>query len=122
MKKIVGLGLVLGVIALALSFAPVSADPSPPPNDNVCICHNTQHHQNNEGDANANQKIVVICVDPNSNTVTAHMKHGDDIVGPGGECGQECDIFTGPFPSCCDQFTALECAQAPSPLCQEACF
>jgi hypothetical protein len=105
MKKVLGLGFVLGVLALALSIAPATADPNPPPNDNVCICHNTQHHQNNQGNANANQKVVIICVDPHSNRIPAHTKHGDAVVTSPGECGVLiCDEETGPFPECCNEF------------------
>jgi hypothetical protein len=81
MKKTVSLGFAFVLVALAASLTvPAAAVPEDPPDDNVCICHNTQHHKNNEGEANENQKTVIICVDPNSNVIPAHEKHGDAIV------------------------------------------
>jgi hypothetical protein len=106
MKKSVNWGLALVLVALAAIFAaPAMADPDPPPNDNVCICHNTQYYQNNQGNANDNQKVVIICVDPNSNVIPAHEKHGDDIVTAPELCeAQESCLITGPIDdACCEE-------------------
>ena len=86
MKKPVRTVLALTVVALAASFVPAVANPDPPPNDNVCICHQTQWKKLDEGEANDNQKVVVICVDPHSNVIPAHEKHGDFIASSPEEC------------------------------------